>query len=105
MIVDATCTPDKIMVQSDNPIPSKDLCDGETRAKEICSKLDKTFFKHFRTAGGHCNNVQNPVLGSKGSRLSRLLPAEHRRLEKPTFFEKPKNNSKLNTPIIYIYIS
>ena len=59
---------------------------------------------HFRTLNGYCNNIKNPVLGSEGSRLSRLLPAEHMKLEKPTYFEKYQVNGKLNCFMIFDFI-
>jgi len=72
-------------------VRSAKCCDDGTLANATCHELNKTYFKHFRTLGGHCNNVPNPMYGTKGSRLSRLLPAEHTRLKKATypFFAKP----------------
>jgi hypothetical protein len=76
-----------------------DICDDGSLQNKTCYKLNQTFFKHFRTLGGYCNNIGNPMYGTKGSRLSRVLPADQTRFEKPTFFKKPQANGKL---IIFI---
>ena len=100
MTVNATCTMGKIVRQSffdlEQGIGSPEHCDDGTVANKACFKLNQTFYKHFRTLHGLCNNLQNPMYGSKDSKLSRFLPTEHKKLEKPTFFEKPPANSKLN---------
>ena len=83
---------------------SSDICDDGTHAKEICFQLDRTFLQDFRTLNGYCNNKENPVLGSKGSRLSRLLPAEHMKVEKPTYFEKPQLNGMFNYFMVMDFI-
>ena len=114
-IVTSTCTMRKIIEQSgpgsnegavllvEGP-HSSDICDDGTHAKEICFQLDRTFLQDFRTLNGYCNNKENPVLGSKGSRLSRLLPAEHMKVKKPTYFEKPQLNGKLNYFMVMDFI-
>ena len=113
MTVNAKCTMEKIIRQSfsqqsgslsnvgavidqEQGIGSPEYCDDGTLAPKTCHKLNQTFFKHFRTIHGQCNNVINPLYGSKGSQLSRFLPAEHTKIEKPTFFEKPAADGKLN---------
>ena len=88
-----------VLVHTEGIKPAE-CCDDGKLQNETCYKLNQTFFKHFRTLGGHCNNVRNPLNGTKGSRLSRLLPADPTRFEKSTFFEKPHSNGKLNIFII-----
>ena len=113
--VSASCTMRKIIEQSgpgsnegavllvEGP-HSSDICDDGTHAKEICFQLDRTFLQDFRTLNGYCNNKETPVLGSKGSRLSRLLPAEHMKVEKPTYFEKPQLNGMFNYFMVMDFI-
>ena len=72
-----------------------DVCDDGTIAAKRCRDLDTNFYKNFRTIDGQCNNVENPLLGSSFSKLSRLLPAENEMFKKPTFFKKPSGRSKL----------
>ena len=89
-----------VVINLEHGIGSPEHCDDGTLANKTCFKLNQTFYKHFRTLHGQCNNLQNPLYGSKESQLSRFLPAEHTKLEKPTFFEKPPANCKL-TSFIY----
>ena len=77
-------------------IKSPKCCDDGAMVNKTCSELNGGFFKHFRTLEGQCNNVQSPMQGSKGSRLSRYLPAEHTKFNKSTFFEKPTIEGKLS---------
>ena len=86
-----------VIVGLDEGIKSPECCDDGTMVNKTCNDLNKTFFKHFRTLEGRCNNLRNPLYGSKGSQLSRLLLAEHTKFEKSTFFEKPSTKSKLNS--------
>ena len=83
-----------VLVHMEGMRPAE-CCDDGTLQNETCYKLNQNDFKHFRTLSGHCNNVQNPIYGSKGSRLSRLLPADHTRLSKSTFFGEPQANGML----------
>ena len=78
---------------------SLERCDDETMVKKRCNKLNESFYKNFRTLEGHCNNQDHPHLGSVGSRLSRLIPAEYRKFQKETFNQKPSNLSKSQASI------
>ena len=71
-----------------------EVCDDGTIASKRCRDLDTNFYKNFRTIDGQCNNVENPILGSSFSKLSRLLPAENEKFKMPTFFEKPSGRGK-----------
>jgi hypothetical protein len=85
-----------VVIDLEQGIGSLEHCDDGTIANKTCFELNQTFYKHFRTLHGQCNNLRNPMYGSKDNKLSRFLPAEHMKLEKPTFFEKPPANRKLN---------
>ena len=69
-------------------------CEDESIVMKRCNKLNKTFYKNFRTLEGQCNNEEHPLLGSTRSRLSRLLLADHEKFQKQTFFEKPRDLGK-----------
>ena len=71
-----------------------DICDDGTIAAKRCSDHEKSFFKNFRTINGECNNLENPLLGSSFSKLSRLLPPEHSKFNKTTYFIKPDKPGK-----------
>ena len=108
LTVNAFCTMEKIakqsgaklssiinLVDTEERIRPPEVCDDVSFANQTCYELSQTFYKHFRTSNGQCNNLQNPLYGSKKCRLSRLLPADNTRLQKPTFFEKPLTHGKL----------
>ena len=104
----ATCTMEKVMRQSgplsnegvqvdmvdDHTAPSK--CDDGTNAIQRCNQLSSKFVRNFRTLEGECNNIDSPLNGSKGSRLSRLLDAEHTKFQVPTYFKNPRNQGELS---------
>ena len=69
-------------------------CEDERIVKKRCDKLNRSFYKNFRTLEGQCNNNEQPLLGSTRSRLSRLLPADHKKFRRQTFFDKPENLGK-----------
>ena len=72
---------------------SSKSCNNGYMVRKRCNDLKKTFFRNFRTIEGECNNEENPSLGSARSTLSRLLPAEHLKFNKSTYFktfETPK---------------
>ena len=71
-----------------------DICDDGTIATKRCSDLEKSFYKNFRTINGQCNNLENPLLGSSFSKLSRLLPPEHKKFNRTTYFMKPDKPGK-----------
>ena len=52
-------------------------CDDMGQVKKRCAKLSGTLAGLFRTMNGLCNNIENPLYGSKGGLQTRLLPAEH----------------------------
>ena len=68
---------------------SSKSCDNGYMVRKRCNDLKKTFFRNFRTIEGECNNEENPSLGSARSTLSRLLPAEHLKFNKSTYFKIP----------------
>ena len=69
---------------------SSKSCNNGYMVRKRCNDLKKTFFRNFRTIEGECNNEENPSLGSARSTLSRLLPAEHLKFNKSTYFKIPK---------------
>ena len=69
-------------------------CEDERIVNKRCDKLNRSFYKNFRTLEGQCNNNEQPLLGSTRSRLSRLLPADHKKFRRQTFFDKPENLGK-----------
>ena len=69
-------------------------CEDERIVKKRCDKLNRSFYKNFRTLEGQCNNEENPLLGSTRSQLSRLLDADHEKFQRKTFFDKPENLGK-----------
>ena len=69
-------------------------CEDESTVKKRCEKLNRSFYKNFRTLEGQCNNEEHPLLGSTRSRLSRLLPADHEKFRRQTFYDKPDNMGK-----------
>ena len=72
------------------PGESSKSCDNGYMVRKRCNDLKKTFFRNFRTIEGECNNEETPSLGSARSTLSRLLPAEHLKFNKSTYFKIPK---------------
>ena len=86
-----------------------DVCDDGTIAEKRCKDLEKSFYRNFRTIDGQCNNLENPLLGSSFSKLSRLLPAEHDKFNKTTYFKKPDNPGMLklksNNELIFFNIT
>jgi hypothetical protein len=105
------CTVDKVMVVSGpdsnrgvrtslEETASHEVCDDGSLRNKTCFELNKTFFKKFRTMGGHCNSLSDPMNGVNGDQLSRLLPGDHTRFDRPTFFTKPDENGKLNIFVI-----
>ena len=68
---------------------SSKSCNNGYMVRKRCNDLKKTFFRNFRTIEGECNNEENPSLGSARSTLSRLLPAEHLKFNKSTYFKIP----------------
>ena len=81
---------------------SPQCCDNGTMAIQRCSKVDTEFFKNFRTLEGQCNNKESPLYGSQGSPLSRLIPAEHSKFQRQTFFQKPTDARMLSISIIVL---
>ena len=88
-MLNASCTMEKVLRQSGQfsnegvkiglqfGISRPEHCDNGTMVIKRCKELDTESYKHFRTLEGHCNNEDYPLYGSVGSKLSRLLPAEH----------------------------
>lgn len=75
-------------------LASPEDCNDENMVTKRCQKLNSNFYKNFRTLEGQCNNEENPLLGSSGSQLARLLPADHEKFRRQTFFDKPQNLGK-----------
>ena len=75
-------------------LASPEDCNDENMVMKRCQKLGNTFYKNFRTLEGQCNNEGNPILGSSGSQLARLLTADHEKFRRQTFFDKPLNLGK-----------
>ena len=96
------CTMKKIVRQSgphssegsivglETPGESSKSCDNGYMVRKRCNDLKKTFFRNFRTIEGEWNNVETPSLGSARSTLSRMLPAEHLKFNKSTYFKSSK---------------
>ena len=100
----ASCTMEKVIRQSGRfsnegvkvglqiGISSPEHCDNETMAIKRCEKLNSRFYRNFRTLEGDCNNLDYPQYGSVRSKLSRLLPADHSKFNKSTFFDRPSDD-------------
>ena len=84
-----SCSMQKIALKSREKLSHLVPCEDEGNARRRCQELGETFQANFRTMNGECNNLDNPRNGSKGSRLSRLLPGDHTRVKMPTYFEIP----------------
>ena len=117
IIVDDTCTMEKIMRQSGRfsnegvtvglqlGLTPPENCEDESIVMKRCNKLNNTFYKNFRTLEGQCNHEEHPLLGSSRSRLSRLLHADYGKFRKETFYNKPQNLSKLSIRMQFIACS
>ena len=106
IFIDDTCTMEKVLRQSGTfsnegvmvglqfGVTPTENCEDESIVEKRCEKLNDSFYKNFRTLEGQCNNEERPLLGSTRSRLSRLLPADHQKFRRQTFFDKPQNLGK-----------
>ena len=75
-------------------LASPEDCNDENMVMKRCQKLSNSFYNNFRTLEGQCNNEASPLFGSSGSQLARLLPADHEKFRRQTFFDKPVNLGK-----------
>ena len=83
-----------VMVGLQFGVTPTENCEDESIVMKRCVKLNNSFYKNFRTLEGQCNNEEHPLQGSTRSRLSRLLPPDHEKFRRETFFDKPKNLGK-----------
>ena len=85
----------KVANKTDHNFIHTGPCEDEANAHLGCQKLGESFYANFRTINGECNNMDNPLNGSQGCRLSRLLPGDHMRVKTPTYFDKPINEGNV----------
>ena len=64
--------------------PERDPCGSTTDATVAMHCSSSREYKLFRAHNGECNNPDNPRWGSIYSPLSRLLPRDHGKLNRPT---------------------
>ena len=92
----AKCTIEKVRQQSaskNGPSLQKD-CVPESIVKQQCEAEISFSNQHFRTMDGKCNNKERPLKGSKGDKLSRLLPPEYEKYKIKTFDHVPTKKGK-----------